>query len=69
MTELQTPGSDLQKKMDDAELALTNALLAADKSARTIAALKTFSAKWTALAQYETTAADSRVFSALRGDF
>jgi hypothetical protein len=67
---LQNPGpTALQTAMDAAELALTNALLAADKSTRTIAALKAAAAKWAAVAQYETTAADGRRFSALRGDF
>lgn len=70
LTWLQTPGpAALQSAMDAAELALTNALLAADKSTRTIAVLKAAAAKWAAVAQYETTAGDARRFSALRGDF
>jgi len=67
---LQNPGpAALSASMDTAEHALVTALLAADKSARTVAALKAEAAKRAAVANYESTAAESRRFSAVRGDF
>ncbi len=68
---LKTPGpaAALSAAMDTAEQALVTALLAADKSQRTIAELKAEAAKQAEIAQYETTAAPARQFSALRGDF
>ena len=67
---LQTPGpAALSAAMDGAEAALVTALLAADKSQRTIAALMAEAAEEAEIADYETAAAPSRRFSALRGDF
>jgi hypothetical protein len=67
---LQTPGPTvLLNAMNAAEGALVTALLAADKSTRTQAELRAAAAKWSAVADYESAAADGRQFSALRGDF
>jgi hypothetical protein len=67
---LQSPTpTALKNAMDSAESALVTALIAADKSARTLDALGTASAKQAAMAAYESAAADGRQFSAVRGDF
>jgi hypothetical protein len=63
-----TPAA-LATAMDNAENALVTALIAADKSVRTLAALSSASAKQAAMAAYESAAADGRQFSAVRGDF
>jgi hypothetical protein len=67
---LQSPTpAALASAMDNAENALVTALIAADKSARTLDALGNAAAKQAAMAAYESAAADSRQFSAVRGDF
>jgi hypothetical protein len=67
---LQSPTpAALATAMDNAENALVTALIAADKSARTLDALSSASAKQAAMAAYESAAADGRQFSAVRGDF
>jgi hypothetical protein len=67
---LQSPTpAALAGAMDSAENALVTALIAADKSVRTLDALTTASAKQAAMAAYESAAADGRQFSAVRGDF
>lgn len=70
LTALQSPTpAALASAMDNAENALVTALIAADKSARTLDALNSASARQAALAAYESAAADGRQFSAVRGDF
>ncbi len=67
---LTTPGPvALSTALDTAEQNLVKQLLIADKSVSAGAALHADAAKRNTIATYETTAADSRRFSALRGDF
>jgi trimeric autotransporter adhesin len=67
---LQNPGpTALLNVLNAAEQALVTGLLAADKSVRTTAALQSAATKQSAIASWETTASDTRRFSALRGDF
>jgi len=67
---LQSPTpAALAAALDSAENALVTALIAADKSVRTLDALGTASVKQAAMAAYESAAADGRQFSAVRGDF
>ncbi len=70
LSDLQNPGPvALTTAMDNAEAALVTALLAADKSARTLAALQAEATRRAAVATYETTAIENRHFGAVRGDF
>jgi hypothetical protein len=64
-----TDGTALQTAMDSAEQSLVTALLAADKSLRTLVTLKADATLHSAVATYETSSAEARRFSALRGDF
>jgi hypothetical protein len=70
LTDLQTPGpTALTTAMDAAEGALVTSLIAADKSARTLAALQAEADEREAIASYETAASAGRRFNAVRGDF
>jgi hypothetical protein len=67
---LTTPGPvALSAALDTAEQNLVKQLLVSDTSVATAAALQADATKRNTIATYETTAADSRRFSALRGDF
>jgi hypothetical protein len=67
---LTTPGpAALSAALDTAEQNLVKQLLVSDTSTATAAALQADATKRNTIANYETTAADSRRFSALRGDF
>ena len=70
LSDLQNPSPvALTTAMDNAEATLVTALLAADKSARTLAALQAEATRRGAVATYETTAIENRHFGAVRGDF
>jgi hypothetical protein len=62
------PGQ-LLKDLNKAESDLVTALLASDKSDRTVAWLQTQVAKWAAITKWELSAIEDRRFSAVRGDF
>lgn len=70
LADLQNPApAALRDAMNQSENALVTAMLAADKSARTLDALENEATRRAAMAAYESTAAERRRFSAVRGDF